>query len=66
MSGLTWGTEVVVVDDAPPEYRPGSRAWVVGLRTDETGLVMIEFDDGTSVELPGALVQERTPLDDAD
>jgi len=47
---LTFGEEVVVAADAAPGYRPGSRAWVVALPTEDRRLVTIEFEDGTSVE----------------
>jgi hypothetical protein len=57
----TWGDEVVVVADAPAPYRPGSRAWVVGLRDDPSAtgqkLLTIEFEDGSSVDVPDASVE---------
>jgi len=49
---LTFGEEIVVAPDARPEYRPGSRAWVVGLPTEGRDLVTVEFEDGTSVDAP--------------
>lgn len=49
---LAYGEEVVVAPDAAPEFRPGSRAWVVALPTGRRNLVTIEFEDGTSVDAP--------------
>jgi hypothetical protein len=52
------GDEVVVAAGAPPRFRPGARAWVVGVRTlGGEHLVIIEFEDGTSVEVPAAVIE---------
>ncbi len=57
MSEITWGDEVVVTADAPLDWRPGSKAWVVGMRKrEETVLLIIEFEDGNSVEVPSDVV----------
>lgn len=63
-----WGDVVRVTSDAPLDYRPGSKAWIVGMRTAGEGaasqpvsserhtLYTIEFEDGSSVEVPGVLL----------
>jgi hypothetical protein len=56
MSSVTWGDEVVVSDAAPSKFKPGSRAWVVGLGTSERNLVTIEYEDGSSAEIPPELL----------
>jgi len=60
MSKLTWGDEVRIKPDAPPEYRPGARASAVGFREDPADppaiLVIVEFEDGSSVEVPEDVV----------
>lgn len=53
---LTFGDDVVVVDAAPTEYRPGSHASVVGLPDERYPLVTIEFADGSSIGVPPHLV----------
>ncbi|MGA2758204.1 MAG: hypothetical protein ABSF58_12705 [Solirubrobacteraceae bacterium] len=65
MSELTHGDEVRVLASAPDEFRPSIRAWVVGIRADpaEDGnevLLVIEFDDGTSIEVPSDLLQKAS------
>ncbi len=61
VSEPTWGDEVVVAADAPTEYRPGAKAWVVGLGVRDRDLLIIEFEDGTSVEIsPSLLVPAPT------
>jgi len=48
-----WGDSVRVRVDVPEGYRPGEIASVVGFR--ELGvltLVLIEFGDGASIEIP--------------
>jgi len=63
-----WGELVVVSADAPSEYRPGSKAWVVGMSANNESLgrgrlaslssvYMVEFEDGSSLEVPGTLLQ---------
>lgn len=49
---LDYGETVLVGPSAPTKYRPGSRASVVGLPTETRNLVVIEFEDGTSIEVP--------------
>jgi hypothetical protein len=54
----TWGDQVVVAASAPDRFRPGSKAWVVGMRKrDGDSLLIIEFEDGTSVEAPADIVE---------
>lgn len=60
-----WNDAVVVTDDAPAKFRPSKIAAVVGMRAVEnafqaeaagfpigTLLYMIEFSDGTMIEVP--------------
>ena len=59
---LAFGTEVTISTASPPEFRPGSRAWVVALPTAQCDLVTIEFEDGSSAAMPrDALVVPRAP-----
>jgi hypothetical protein len=62
-----WGDLVSVASEAPLEYRPGSRAWIVGMHAVDAGsdvhppgggrkLYTIEFEDGSSVEVPVILL----------
>jgi len=60
---FTWNDIVTAKAGAPPETRPGERAWVVGILTEAarygslleqfpTGIVYdIEFEDGSSVSV---------------
>ena len=61
MSPFTWGDAVRVVTSAPAEYRPSSAASVVGMRLDPRAenavLVLVEFGDGSTVELPSTMLQ---------
>jgi hypothetical protein len=57
---LMFGEEVVVVAAAPAEYRPGSRASVVGLPDERYPLVTIEFGDGSSIGVPPDLVARQS------
>jgi hypothetical protein len=52
----TYGDTVIVKADAPAKYRPGSRASVFALGTLGRDLIGIEFVDGSSIEIPPALV----------
>jgi hypothetical protein len=60
MPELTWGDAIRVKADAPPEYRPGAVASVCGFRDDPAypgaTPVIIEFEDGSSVEVPERVV----------
>jgi hypothetical protein len=60
MSELNFGDEVVVSSRAPSQYRPGSRGWVVALSLPDRELVAIEFEDGSSIELPPDLIEKST------
>jgi hypothetical protein len=63
-----YGDEIRIRREAPEEFRPGARGWVVGFRTiterDEprstfplgSRLVNVEFEDGTSTEVPAQLI----------
>jgi hypothetical protein len=66
----TWGDTVRVKHDAPTAMRPGALASVCGSRTAETTdqanhfgcaigttLLLVEFSDGSSLELPEALLE---------
>ena len=53
-SGELMVGEVVVVAATPAEYRPGSRASVVGLPDERYPRVTIEFGDGPASECPGS------------
>jgi hypothetical protein len=62
MSEPTWGDEVAVGANAPVQFRPGSKAWVVGIRKREGDtLLLIEFEDGTSIEVPGDVIEAAQP-----
>lgn len=60
MSELTWGDKVRLKADAPTEFRPGASASAVGFRKDPADpaamLVIVEFEDGSSVEVPEDIV----------
>jgi hypothetical protein len=67
LSELTHGDEARVLASAPVEFRPTSRAWVVGIRADPAGgsddvLLVIEFDDGSSMEVRSDLVQKASSI----
>jgi hypothetical protein len=63
-----YGDEIRIRPEAPEKFRPGARAWVVGFRTiterDESQstfslgsrLVNVEFEDGSSTEVPAQLI----------
>jgi hypothetical protein len=69
-AGMTWGDSVRVRPEAAAEARPGATASVCGIRKVETReqgleygvtigttLYLIEFDDGTSIEVPEAWLE---------
>jgi hypothetical protein len=60
MSELTWGDQVRIKGDAPAEFRPGASASAVGFRENPADppamLIIVEFEDGSSVEVPEDLV----------
>lgn len=58
MTELTFGDQVVVSAKAPIRYRPGSKGWVVALALPDRKLVTIEFEDGSSMDLPLDLVEK--------
>jgi hypothetical protein len=62
MADLDFGDEVRVVAGAPAEFRPGSDAWVVGLPTPGRDLVVIEFEDGSSMVVPPEDLRRRSTL----
>jgi hypothetical protein len=70
MSSPTWGDTVRIKNHASPGMRPGSLAAVCGMREVETDaqakqfgcavgtpLYLIEFGDGSSVEIPETFVE---------
>jgi hypothetical protein len=59
MADFDFGDDVRVVEDAPSEFRPGHRAWVVGLPTANRNLLYIEFQDGSSIEVPPEVVHRE-------
>jgi len=71
-SAFTWNDVVKVVEEAPSPLRPGSRAWIVGISAPHqrfgsflaehpVGYVYtIEFEDGSSVSAPEALLRLDT------
>lgn len=72
---FAWGDTVQVKAGAQPERRPGAVAEVVGIREVEnedqarqfkapigSDLYLIEFGDGTSLEIPEAWLEAAEPL----
>ena len=70
MADFTWGDTVRVKAGAQPARRPGAIAEVVGIREIEVAeqarqfeapigskLYLIEFGDGTSLEIPEAWIE---------
>ena len=70
MADFTWGDTIRVKAGAQPERRPGAIAEVVGIREIEvedqaqhfeapigSKLYLIEFGDGTSLEIPEAWIE---------
>ena len=70
MSKATWGDTVRIKETASAQSRPGSLAAVCGIRDVQiaeianlfncqigTFLYLVEFSDGTSIELPESLVE---------
>jgi hypothetical protein len=70
MANFTWGDTVRVKAGAEPKRRPGAVAEVVGIRAIETEshavrsdvpigskVYLVEFGDGTSVEIPEAWIE---------
>jgi hypothetical protein len=73
MADFTWGDTVRVKAEAPPATRPGAIAEVVGIRDiaaeDQarqfeapigTKLYLIEFGDGTSLEIAEAWIEAES------
>ena len=68
---IMWGSTVLVLQDAPTQYRPGSRRSVCGFRDVEpesdmilshrqTRLYLVEFSDGEATEIPASLLERTT------
>lgn len=57
-----WGDTVQVSRDAPQEQRPGAIASVCGITQSNEGvlLYLVEFSDGSSVEIPEDLIHQPT------
>ncbi len=62
-----WGQLVRVSATAPPAYRPGRRAWIVGIRKESAAqateplgprLYTIEYEDGSSLEIGEPLLEQ--------
>ena len=61
MPKFTYDDIVKVIESAPPELRPGARAWVVGVFDTRPGkyfdifpdgvVYSIEFEDGAAIEV---------------
>ena len=55
---LTWGDTGRVDDRAAEEFRPGETGAAVGFREADEGIVVIvEFGDGSSVEMPATWLE---------
>lgn len=53
-----WGQAVRVVTTAPKDMRPGEAGSVCGIRAmDSVRLYLVEFSDGTAVEIPEDLIK---------
>ncbi len=70
-SPFDWGEAVRVTRDAPREYRPGSVASVCGFRerspsappgttVAQSALVLVEYEDGSSLEIPVRFVEKAS------
>ena len=57
---FSFGEEVVISATAAPRYRPGSRGWIVALALPERALVTVEFEDGSSLEVPPDLINKSS------
>jgi hypothetical protein len=60
MAEFDFGDEVVVSPTAPSQCRPGSRGYIVALATPSSHLVTVEYEDGSSQNLPPDLVVKTT------
>jgi hypothetical protein len=70
MSRATWGNAVRIKSEAGPDMRPGSLASVCGMTEVKTRVLAealgcaigttvftVEFEDGSSIEIPEALLE---------
>ena len=70
MTSPTWGDSVRIKESAAPEMRPRALADVCGMREVETPeqakqfnctigttIYVVEFGDGTSLEIPAAYIE---------
>jgi hypothetical protein len=55
---LGFGDAVVISPNASARFRPGASGWVVALHQQRRELLTIEFEDGTSVNVPPGLVEK--------
>ncbi len=71
---FTWGDAVLIKKDAPNNFRPGEFASICGMNkiaakneTNETHcdnwewLYIIEYEDGSSVEVPESYLEKYIP-----
>jgi len=75
MTGPTWGDTVRIRENAPSKWRPGAYADVCGITEIETAdqartfecpigtmVYLVEFTDGSDVEVPENFVEEDPKL----
>lgn len=72
-SEITWGDTVLVSPNAPAEFQPGAQGSVSGFRDVKQSvesqeidssagqrLYLVEFPDGTAIEIPASLLVKAT------
>jgi hypothetical protein len=70
MARFNYNDIVTASPSAPPVFRPGARAWIVGVYENQTdawlkrfppGVVYsIEFEDGSSIEVHESMLEKWT------
>jgi hypothetical protein len=77
VSKFTWGDTVKVVDNAPPTAKPGSIVSIVGVhdgasrsgeyfdRFPEGTVYSIEYDDGSSIEVPESAIAAYVDVEES-
>ena len=60
MSEITWGDTVLVLEDAPNDFRPGELGAVCGFHGSEQQTIsyLVEFGDGVTIEIPPAFLSK--------